>query len=268
VPVRLLALLWSGFLPVFLVVRVVIYRYCAAGDCYRGSDLALGPDVLIAEPVRLIAWLPPLMWHTAADGRPWLFGIVPVLALVVLALLARRAIRDLPGLSMVDRGTALRLAAAAFALLVLGATLGALNGDVQDIVGRGRWGQGWRDTAITAVAGAIVLVALLHAWSARRLAAAGVVVLLALSATLSTAANQRYATALSAREPAILANRLAQEMADFDRTPAGDARRCTLRAEFRATYADSAFSLMRFDQAFNQATRQQAGVPFCTRAAR
>jgi hypothetical protein len=262
-PVRVLALLWSGFLPVFLAVRVVIYRYCAAGDCYRGSDIALGPDVLIAEPVRLIAWLPPLMWHTAVDGKPWLPGLVPLLALVVLAVLARRAIRDLPLLSEVDRRAALGLAAAAFALLVLGATLAALNGDVQEIVAKGRWGQGWRDTAVTAAAGAVALVALVHAWSVRRFATAGLIVLLALAATLSTAANQRYAGTLSAGQPAILANRLAQEMADFDRSPAGDARRCALRTQFRTLYADSPFSLMRFDQAFNQAARQKGVVRFC-----
>ena len=263
VPVRVVALLWSGFLPVFLAVRVVIYRHCSTGECYRGSDIALGPDVLTAEPVRLVAWLPPLMWRAATDGRPWLVGLVPVLAFVVLALLAWWAIRDLPRLSTVDRRRALGLAAAAFALLVLGATIGALNGDVQRLVGRGEWGQGWRDTAITAAAGAVVLVALVHAWSARRFATTGLIVLLALSATLSAAANKRYADTLGHREPAILANRLAQEMAHFDTSPAGDAHRCALRAEFFVLYADSPFSLRRFDQSLDVAARQQAGVPFC-----
>ncbi|HEU4347698.1 MAG TPA: hypothetical protein VFR35_07910 [Actinoplanes sp.] len=266
VPVRVLALLWAGFLPVFLAVRVVIYRHCASGDCYRGSDIALGPDVLTAEPVRLVAWLPPLMWRTATEGKPWLVGIVPAVALVILAVLAGQAIRDLRLMSTVDRRPALRLAAAAAALLVLGATLGALNGDVQRIVAAGRWGQGWRDTAITAAAGAVALVALAHAGSARRFATAGLVAILALSATLSAAANQRYADSYGTRQPALLANRLAQEMAAFDRSPAGDGRRCALRTEFRALYADSPFSLTRFDQAFNQAARQQAGVPFCTGA--
>jgi hypothetical protein len=52
-------------------------------------------------------------------------------------------------------------------------------------------------------------------------------------------------------------------MADFDRTPAGDARRCALRAEFHALYADSAFSLRRFDESLDVSSEQQAGVPFC-----
>jgi hypothetical protein len=268
VPVRSLVLLWAGFLPVFGAVRYVIYRYCASGDCYRGSDITLGPDVLAAEPLRLIAWLPPVMWHTAVDGRPWLIGIVPALGFVALAALARHAIRDLPLLSTVEHGPALRLATAAAALLVLGATLAALNGDVQDLVGTGRWGTGWRDTAVTSTAGAIVLVALAHAGITRRLTVTALIGVLALCATLSTAANQRYAETLSRRGPAILGNRLAQEMTSFDRTAAGDARRCALRTEFRTLYADFPISLKRFDQAFDRASRHQAGVPFCAGAGR
>jgi hypothetical protein len=80
---------------------------------------------------------------------------------------------------------------------------------------------------------------------------------------VSTAANKSYRDQLAVREPALLANRIAGEMADFDRTPAGDARRCALRAEFRSRYADSAFSLQRFDESLDVASEQQAGMPFC-----
>jgi hypothetical protein len=270
VPARVLGLLWLGFLPVFGTVRAIIYGYCSDGECYRGSDIVLGPAVLAAAPVRLVAWLPPLMWGTATDGgsKPWLAGLLPILATVVLAVLAWLTIRDLPRLSTVDRGQALGLAGAVLALLVLGATLGALNGDVQDFVVDGRWGQGWRDTAVTAVAGALLLVALVQAVSARRAVAMGLVLVLAGSAVVSAAANKRYADRLGSREPAILANRIAQEMAEFDRGSTGDLRRCVLRAEFFTLYADSAFSLRRFDQSLDVASRQIAGVPFCSEADR
>jgi hypothetical protein len=118
---------------------------------------------------------------------------------------------------------------------------------------------------VTAPAGAVSLTALLHGLLAsrpRRLA--GVVVLLALTATVSVAANQSYRHQLATRRPALLANRIAGEMADFDRKPAGDARRCALRTEFRALYAGSAFSLKRFDQSLDVAAEQQAGVRFCS----
>jgi hypothetical protein len=52
-------------------------------------------------------------------------------------------------------------------------------------------------------------------------------------------------------------------MADFDPSPAGNARRCALRTEFFAMYADAAFTLTRFDQSFDVAAHQMAGVSFC-----
>jgi hypothetical protein len=265
VPARVLLLLWTGFLPVFAAVRAVIYGYCADGECYQGSDIALGPDVLAAEPVRMIAWLPPLMWHEAAGGgsHRWLLGLVTLAALVMLSLLAWRARRDLPRLSTVDRRQAGGLAATAFALLILGATLGSLNAVVQQLAMHGRWGAGWRDTAITAVAGALMLVAVVHAVTARRLALTALIGVLAVSAAVSTSVNRRYADRLGSGAPALIADRLAVEMAGFDPRPAGNARRCALRAEFRAMYADSAFTLMRFDQSFDVAAHQMAGVPFC-----
>ncbi len=270
VPARMLGLLWLGFLPVFGTVRAIIYGYCADGECYRGSDIVLGPAVLAAEPVRLVAWLPPLMWGVATEGsgKPWPAGLLAVAAATVLGVLAWRAIRDLPRLSMVDRRQALGLAGAALALLVLGATVGALNGDVQSYVADGRWGQGWRDTAVTAAAGALLLTALVHAVSARKAVTAGLVVVLAASAVVSTTANKRFADRLGSRDPAILANRVAQEMAEFERGSTGDFRRCALRTEFRIMYADSAFSLRRFDQSLDVASRQLAGVPFCAEAGR
>jgi hypothetical protein len=261
---RALALLWLGFLPVFVAVRLVIRAHCAAGGCYRGSDLAVGPGVVAAVPARMVAWLPPLAWQAATRGahRPWLLGAVTVLALIVLGALAWRAVRDLPLLTPVGRRDAYGLAAAAGVLVALGAVLGSLNVDVQHLVGQHRWGQGWRDTAVTAVAGTIALSALLLGRSGPR-SRAGLVVALALAATVSTAANKSYRDQLAVREPALLANRIAGEMADFDRTPAGDARRCALRGEFRTLYAHSAFSLQRFDESLDVASEQQAGMPFC-----
>jgi hypothetical protein len=212
----------------------------------------------------MIAWLPPLMWRSATQGahRAWPAGAVTVVALLALGWLVLNAARDLPRLTPVTRRQAYGVAAVAFAALLLGAALGSLNADVQALVTRHRWGQGWRDTAITAAAGAILLTAILHVVVRRRLVA--VLIVLGLVAIVSTAANKSYRDQLATREPALLANRVAQEMADFDRTPAGDVRRCALRTEFRTLYAGSAFSLRRFDQSLDVAARQQAGVRFCT----
>ena len=265
---RALGLLWLGFLPVFLAVRVVIHRYCAAGPCYRGSDLAAGPAVLQALPVRLTAWLPPLMWESAVRGggsRPWLSGVVLIVALLVLAALAAHALRDLPRLGAVPRPAAAALLVVAGTSIVLGAALAALNGDVQQIVAAGRWGQGWRDSAVTMPAGALLLAAAGHLVRPRRALLAGLVVLLAAGAAVSATANKRFRDTVAATPAARLDDRLAQAVTEFDPTPAGAARRCQLRAEFFALFQAAPFSLRRFDQAFDAAAGQRAGVPFCPR---
>lgn len=267
---RLIGLLWLGFLPVFLAVRAIIYGYCRDGDCYTGSDIVLGPAVPGTFAVRMISWLPPMMWQNAtrADDTPWLVGPVLVAALLVLGWLGWRAARQLPRLTAVDRRQALGLAVLALMLLTLGAALGGLNGEVQGIVAKGRWGQGWRDTAITTAAGGLVVVAVLHALlgSARRWrwGLSGLLVLLVLLGSVSAAANKSYRDTSGVTQAALLHNRIAVEMSTFDRTAAGDARRCALRQEFRSMYPDLDFSLMRFDQSLTIAAREIAGRPFCS----
>jgi hypothetical protein len=261
-----LALLWGGFLPVFGAVRVVIRGYCADGPCYRGSDIAFGPAVAEALPVRAIAWLPPLMWRGAVAGgsdRPWAAGGVLAAAVLVLGVLAWLALRDLPRLSDAGRPAALAVAVTGGTLVVLGAALAALNADVQQIVAAGNWGHGWRDSAVTTTAGALALVGATHLVRGRRWLPAVLIVLLAGGAAVSAAANKRYRDTTMSRPAAQLANRLAQEMADFDRTPAGAARRCALRAEFAVAYGTTPYSLSRFDKSFDTAARQHAGMPFC-----
>ena len=148
---------------------------------------------------------------------------------------------------------------------MLGATLAALNGDVQQIVAAGRWGQGWRDSAVTMPAGALLLAAAGHLVRPRRALLAGLVVLLAAGAAVSATANKRFRDTVAATPAARLDDRLAQAVTEFDPTPAGAARRCQLRAEFFALFQAAPFSLRRFDQAFDAAAGQRAGVPFCPR---
>jgi hypothetical protein len=263
-PARALGLLWVGFLPVFLAVRVVIQRYCSAGTCYKGSDVRFGPDTLIAFPVRAIDWLPPLTWRAAAPRGAWLGGLVVLAALVVIGWLAWQAIRDLPRLSQVGRRHALALALTAGTLVLLGAAMGSLNADVQQLVASGRWGYGWRDSSVTTTAGALLLVALIH--FVRRRATpvfVAAIVLFALAATVSAAANKRQRDIAMTSPAARLADRVAVEMADFDPSPDGAARRCALRAEFVKLPGNSPFSVRRFDESLETAARQRADVAFC-----
>jgi hypothetical protein len=112
-------------------------------------------------------------------------------------------------------------------------------------------------------AGAVLLAAVAHLFRPGRRLLIGLLVLLVATATVSAAANKRFRDSVAATPAARLDVQLAQAVADFDPTPAGAARRCALRAEFFVMFASAPFSLRRFDQSFDRAARQRAGVPFC-----
>jgi hypothetical protein len=278
---KLTGLLWLGFLPVFVPVRVMIFLHCADNACYRGSDLSLDGQALVALPNRMLSWLPPLMWQTAtrsADGG-WVVGALPLVAAVILGFLAWRAWKDLDGLSPVDRGQAFAVAIAGFAVLLFGSCLAALNAEVQSRVADGRWGEGWRDSAVTGVGGPLLVLGLLAAACAGRRQRWGVgtvVVLLAVTATISTAANKAWQTDTVGNKSSILNNAVAHEIADFDRSAAGDARRCGLREQFVVLYQNGISNskdlyeypgqrspVGRFDATVDTATKQLYGVRFC-----
>ncbi|HEX8927488.1 MAG TPA: hypothetical protein VGA45_01125, partial [Actinomycetota bacterium] len=109
----------------------------------------------------------------------------------------------------------------------------------------------------------LVVAAVAPMLRGRRWLPAVLVVLLAAAGTVSATANKRFRDTAMAAPAAVLANRVAQEMADFDRSPAGAVRRCALRTEFAALYPGSAYTLARFDKALDTAARQRSGMPFC-----
>jgi len=263
-PTGALAALWLGFVPVFVAVRLMIKSYCDAGPCYSASDVALRPAAFEAWPVRMVAWFPPLQWQSAVRGGGALSAITLALALAALAALAWTALRDLPRLGSVGRPAAAALVVVAFALVALGAGLASLSADVQQLVAAHRWGQGWRDTAVVAPGGALLLIAAAHLFRPRRLLLGGLVAVLMAGCAVSATANKRFRDTVLASPVARLDDRLAQEVADFDPTPAGAARRCALRAEFFALNPGGVALARRFDIAFDAAARQRAGQPFCT----
>jgi hypothetical protein len=254
-PVRFTGLLWIGFLPVFVPVRLLIRQRCASGGCYVGSDIAYR-GAAAALPGRLVSWLPPLMWPRATGGPfPHLAAAVPAMAFVALAVLAWRALPSLRALPTLDGRQSGALVGVALALLATAGTLAALSAEGQGLA----VGGGWRDSGLATVAGSVLVLAL---W--RRF----VVVLLALlvvAGTISVAANKDFRDASGGGRFPYLYDRIAQEVAGFDRTPAGDARRCALRDGF--LQVDSRDG-ERFEMSLDRATRLLAGRRFCSRAAR
>jgi len=267
---RIVGWMWLGFVPVFLVTRAIIWGHCHSGGCYEGSDIVLSSDLLIALPNRLLSWLPPLMWHAAGEtgGHTVLVGLLPLVAAVMLGFLAWSAIRDLRVLAAVDRVRSFALAGLAASLLVLGAVLAALSGQVQKFSTAGDWGVGWRDSAVTPFAGGVLLIGVVAGLVAthrrRRRILAGLVVVLALAAVASTTTNDRFKNAVSGQPELVLANHVALEIADFDKSPAGNDRRCDLRRQFYILN-QVPLARQRFDGGLNAAAMQLAGVPFCTR---
>ncbi|WP_211278015.1 hypothetical protein, partial [Couchioplanes caeruleus] len=140
----------------------------------------------------------------------------------------------------------------------------------------GRWGLGWRDSGLAAAAGASALLGLVLALARWRHTPAALLTLLVLVAAASAAANGRYAVNTADRQSSVLNNAIAHEVAVFDRTPAGNARRCALKTEFRALYPDSPYSRFaraelpgtttpteRLEVTIDMATRQLYGRRFC-----
>ena len=256
---RLLGCLWLGFLPVFVLVRAIIWTNCRDGDCYDGSDLAVNGEVLTLLPARLVAWLPPLMWPVVArsaqdDGFGVYLRIAPLLALAALAWFAIRAAR---GLRPVDRRAGLAVAACGAVLVALGAVLASLNPWLQEAVGRYGFAMGWREGGILLAGGALILTGL-SAAAVVRYPARGttvLIVLLALTASVSAAANHRFLDSRSARLEGQLTNEVGAELADFGRQRFGNAARCTLQQQLHTLYAQSPWDRQRLDWSLDRATR-------------
>ena len=254
-PARFAGLLWIGFLPVFVPVRLLIRQRCASGGCYVGSDIAYR-GAAAAVPGRMVSWLPPLMWPRATGGEfPHLATAVPAMAFVVLAMLAWRALRGLRELPTLDGRQSGALVGVAVALLALAGTLAALSAQVQGLP----VGSGWRDSGLATVAGSVLVLALWRRFLVVLLA------VLVVAGTVSAAANKDFRDASAGGRFPYLYDRVAQEVAGFDRTPAGDARRCALRDAF--LQVDSRDG-ERFEMSLDRATRLLAGRRFCSRAPR
>ncbi|MEU4619227.1 hypothetical protein AB0G04_04500 [Actinoplanes sp. NPDC023801] len=266
---RFAGLLWAGFLPVFVTVRWVIRGFCADGGCYQGSDLVVDARSALLLPVRMTAWLPPLQWRAATEATPgpWLRGVIPVVAFLLIAALAVRTAKILPKAARPDRTASLGLAALAVVVLACGALLATLSVAVRAAMsGHQLWEQGWRDSALTIPGGMLLVVPLLLLLGRR--AAAGLLAALVLCGAVSATANRAYADTTATLRSAQLDNRIAAAMGSFEHGRAGNARRCALLDEALQTNHHKPFLQRRYHDSLDVAARTVAGVPFCERVTR
>ncbi len=243
------------------VVVIAAGLVCAVFDDVAAMAVPLVTVVLVMRqrfrPVALLwaGFLPPFVALNAAWATPRLPHLPDValpstvvlgLAALAFIVLTRRSFEELPALPVPDRAQRTVLAAAGVVLLLGPPVL------------------------IAASAALLVAVLPLH-----RLALAGLAVLAAGAAV----ANQSYAGAANREPLALVSTAIAGEIAQFDPTDAGDARRCELRDRFArltagVTYGpDRAAELLgtrtpaeRLDIVLDMAAVQMHGMPFCGRS--
>jgi hypothetical protein len=265
---RFAALLWAGFLPVFAVVRWIIRGYCADGGCYHGSDITVDGRSLLVLPARMLAWLPPAQWQAATEKTPgnWLWGVMPVVALALIVALGVRTLKISTWAERPAAGPLTGLALAAFALLGFGALPAALSVEVHDYFDvRALIEQGWRDSATTAPAGMLLLVVILlligrSSRGAFTLTLCGLIA----CAAVTTTANRAYADASASWASSHLDNRIAQSVGGYERSPAGDERRCALLAEGLRALDGEPARQRRLVESLDAAAHALAGARYCT----
>ncbi|MEU8241709.1 hypothetical protein AB0C07_25955 [Actinoplanes missouriensis] len=263
---RFAALLWAGFLPVVAIVRWIIRGYCADGGCYHGSDVAADARSLLVLPARMLAWLPPAQWQAATEQARgnWLWGVLPVAAFLVLTVLGVRTLKVLSAASRPGAGPLIGLAVAAAALLVSGALPAALSVEVHDYFDtRALLTQGWRDSAVTAPAGMLLLVVVALLVVRSRASVTLVLAGLVLCAGAGTAANRAYADVSAGWASSQLDNRIALAVGGFERGAAGNERRCELLGEALHNLDGEPARQRRLTESLDAAARALAGVPFC-----
>ncbi|WP_433826945.1 hypothetical protein ACQP2E_33260 [Actinoplanes sp. CA-015351] len=265
--VRLAALLWAGFLPVFAVVRWIIRGYCSDGGCYHGSDVVVDARSLLVLPARMLAWLPPAQWQSATEKSTgnWLWGVLPIVAFLLIAGLSVRTLKVFSEATRPGGGPLRGLAIAAGAFLGFGALPAALSVEVHDYFDvRALIEQGWRDSAVTVPAGMLLAVAvLLLVARSSRSAPAVILAALVLCATVSTTANRAYANTSASWASAQLDNRIALAVGGFERSPAGNQRRCALLDEGLRHLDGEPVRQKRLTESLDAAAQALAGVPFC-----
>ena len=211
----------------------------------------------------------------------WL--LLAAVVLIVAAIRAGKRLADDPDGALPRHGyrrLGAGLVAFGLILALLPALLVSLSEGLQEWNERG-WGlHDWRDTLLVEAGWAFILYgAVVVAWSligpdrpvragAIRpvtLLAGGLAVLLALSSVLALGANARYAESRRDLPLTSVNNLISQASVDFDRTAAGDARRCALLAEYTELVCERCWhSGPRLATQLNELSISRHGPPFCT----
>ncbi len=286
-----------GFLTVFIPSRITIAMACSANDCYGNSNPVPSGFSAGQWLGRFMSGLPVEGWFSMSPGtidpgaldqawsgistNVWLVLAAVALAVAAVRAGARllkhsghepspRAYRQL-GTGLVVFGTVLALSPA---------FLVSLSEGLQGWNYRG-WGlHDWRDTLLVQVGwafilyGTLVMVWSLAAHHGRKgkspsrmltpLLVAGLALCLSLPAVLALGANTRYAESRRDRPLTSIVNLISASSVDFDRTAAGEARRCALLADYGELVCESCWhSGPRLAEQLNNLSMSRYGAAFC-----
>ena len=287
-----------GFLAVFIPSRVAIATACAANDCYGNTNPVPSGFSVSQWLGRFLSGLPVEGWFSTSPGtidpgalgRAWsgvtanVWLVVAAVALAALAVRAGGGLLKDPGHAPMPRpyrrlGIGLVILGTVLALLP--ALLVSLSEGLQGWNDRG-WGlHDWRDTLLVQVGWAFILFGtLVVLWSlaARRrpegqdssswltpLLVAGLVLVLSAPAVLALGANTRYAESRRDRPLTNIVNLISAASVDFDKTAAGEARRCALLADYGELVCESCWhSGPRLEEQLNNLSLSRHGAAFCS----
>ncbi len=289
-----------GFLAVFIPSRIAIEMACAVNDCYGNTNPVVSGLSVGQWLGRLLSGLPVEGWFSTSPGtidsgaldQAW-SGVTSNVWLVLVAVaMAAMAVRAGGGLLKdaghdPSPGTYRRLgtglAVFGAVLAVAPALLVSLSEGLQGWNDRG-WGlHDWRDTLLVQVGWAFILYgALVVVWSIaanrrrkgngpsrwlKPLLVAGLAVCLSAPSVLALGANARYAESRRDRPLTNIVNLISAASVDFDKTAAGEARRCALLADYGELVCDSCWhSGPRLTEQLNNLSRSRYSAPFCARS--
>lgn len=289
-----------GFVAVFIPSRIAIAMACAVSDCYGNTNPVPSGFSVGQWLGRFLSGIPVEGWVSTSPGNidPGALGQawsgVSTNVWLVLASVAMAAAGVRAGARLVEdpgqepsRRAYLRLGTG---LVVLGTVLAlvpallvSLSEGLQGWNDRG-WGlHDWRDTLLVQVGWAFILYgALVVLWSLaahrrreggsrsrwlKPLLVAGLALCLSAPPVLALGANARYAESRRDRPLTNIVNLISAASVDFDKTAAGEARRCALLADYGELVCDSCWhSGPRLTEQLNNLSWSRHGAPFCARS--
>ncbi len=240
------ALVVTGFLVVFIPVRVSIADRCAELACYRAAEVSLGGDALTSWGYRLGASFWPIPQWSQLNLISWVRRapefLIPALAGAGLAfeVLRRTAIeRDDDSRGRHPR-IPMTLMGIYFVMVLFGASaLAAISGGLQD---RGADISPWRETGLSWMAWAVILgIALtaLYDWLYDR-SALIMSACLALALAVTSIVNQGDMASVNSLPETRLQNQAGLLLVNFDESPEGNEARCEVIADLKATAVSDA----------------------------